>query len=50
VQVFVTHAKDAKALTGKAFPDNVKNKVLDVATLKKALAKHKEIDQKKVGL
>jgi len=50
VKVLVTHAKDGKALTGKAFPDNVKGKVLDIATLKKALAKHKEVDLKKVGL
>jgi len=50
VKVLVTRAKDGKPLTGKQFPENVVNRSLDVATLKKALAKHKEIDLKKVGL
>jgi hypothetical protein len=50
VNVFVGFAKNGKPLTGKAFPENMKGKLLDVATLKKALSKYKEVDQKKLGL
>jgi hypothetical protein len=48
VKLLCAKEKECKPLEGKAFPENVRGKIVDKEILKKAFGKFKEIDMKKL--
>jgi hypothetical protein len=48
VKLLCAREKELKPMEGKSFPENVRGKMLDKATLKKAFGNFKEIDMRKL--